>query len=149
MNFGTIFKKLRLRSGIATLSEFGNALAERGFVFEESLFSHWQKNDRIPKDRRLLLTILKLFFERGGISSIRDMNNFLESADQGDLKERESLEISGLTKLPGKLNSPKKVLQFFITTARSKKLTRTGWVRKRSKIRKAWRSTHSNSASWQ
>jgi len=63
-SFGPLFKKYRLRSGFATIREFADALAEKGFVFDESLFSHWQKNSRLPKERKLLLTTLKIFIEK-------------------------------------------------------------------------------------
>ncbi len=59
--FSNLFKKFRLRSGFATLSEFADALAQEGFVYEDSIFSHWQKGDRIPKERGLLIGLLNVF----------------------------------------------------------------------------------------
>ncbi len=74
--FASLFKKYRLKSGFATLREFADALAKEGLVFEESLFSHWQKGDRVPKDRHLLLTIINLFIKNGGITTIDEVNAF-------------------------------------------------------------------------
>jgi len=128
--FGALFKKFRLRSGFATLEEFGNVLAEEGYVFENSLFSHWQKNSRIPKNRKLLLTIIKIFIKKKGISSAKQINNLLESVGQGYLTDEES-EIIHKEK-PNFFvwsTSVKKTIDFLTITSRSKKITRTGWKR--------------------
>lgn len=133
--FGGLFKKFRLKSGFTTLREFGDALAEKGFLFEDSLFSHWQKNTRIPKNRKILLAIVEIFLEKGGISSVRDVNIFLESVDQGSLTEKESTNLAqkNYNSLVGLNSSPKKILEFLLSTTQSKKLVRTGWVRERIK----------------
>jgi len=129
-NFGHLFKKFRLRSGLATLREFGDVLAEKGFTFEDSLFSHWQKNTRIPKDRNLLLAVLEIFLEKGGISSVKETNLFLESVGQGYLTEQETTLLTKRSPdLFAEISSPKKVLAFLISTAKSKKIVRTGWKR--------------------
>ncbi len=127
--FGELFKKFRLRSGFVSLRDFADALAEKGFIFEDSLFSHWQKNTRTPKDRKLLLAVIKIFITRKGISSIKDINNLLESVNQSYLTEQEAEEVTAHSNFPTKLTSAKKVLTFFTTTARSKRIIRTGWKR--------------------
>lgn len=133
-SFGPLFKKYRLRSGFATIREFADALAEKGFVFDESLFSHWQKNSRLPKERKLLLTTLKIFIEKEGVSSTKEINVFLESVGQGYLTEQESAEITTqrTSFFPEKI-SIKKILKFFISTAKSKRIVRTGWKMKKIK----------------
>lgn len=130
LTFGELFKKFRLKSGFATLEEFGNALAEEGYVFENSLFSHWQKNSRTPKDRKLLLTIIKIFIKKKGIYSAKNINNFLESVSQGYLTEEES-EIIDKEK-PNFFvwsTSIKKTLDFLTVVNESKKILRSGWIR--------------------
>ncbi len=91
--FAVLFKKYRLRSEFETLSQFGDALSENGAVFENSIFSHWQKGDRTPKDRSLLIMILKIFIERGGITSLKEVNDFLEAAGHGYLTDTEIRKI--------------------------------------------------------
>jgi hypothetical protein len=81
--FGALFKKYRLKAEFETLSEFGDALAEEGFIYEDSIFSHWQRGDRIPKDRKVLLKLIKFFIQKGSITQIEEANLFLESANQG------------------------------------------------------------------
>ena len=93
--FSVLFKKFRLKSGFATLGEFGDALAQEGLVYEDSLFSHWQKGDRIPHDRKILLTIVKVFIKKGSLSTTDEINLFLASAGQGYLTENENKEIIG------------------------------------------------------
>lgn len=92
--FAQLFKKYRLRSEIETLAEFGDLLAEEGFVYETSLFTRWQKGDRVPKERRVLLAILRVFVKRGGIVSIEEGNTIIESLNQKNLTYEESTELS-------------------------------------------------------
>jgi len=83
LSFGELFKKFRLKSGLTSLSEFGETLADEGLVYEDSLFSRWQNNQRIPRGRRLLLRIIEVFIQKKGISNLEEVNFFLESAGQG------------------------------------------------------------------
>lgn len=94
-DFPVLFKRLRLKSGFATLTEFGDALAQEGLIYEDSLFSHWQNGDRIPHDRKLLLTIVEVFIKKSGFSTIDEVNLFLASAGQGYLTEDENKRIIG------------------------------------------------------
>lgn len=89
LSFGELFKKFRLRSGFSSLSEFGKTLADEGLIYEDSLFSRWQNNQRIPKARNILFKIIKVFIQRGGISNLRNINLLLESAQQGFVTEVE------------------------------------------------------------
>ena len=95
--FATLFKKYRLRSEIGTLSEFGDLLAQERLVYETSLFTRWQNGDRVPKDRKILLAILKIFIKKCGIKSIDEANELLESSGQGYLTKS---EVKSLLNLP-------------------------------------------------
>ncbi len=75
--FSSLFKKFRLRAEFATLSEFGEALAHEGYIYEDSIFSRWQNGDRVPTNRRLLITVLKVFIRREAITSVKEANVFL------------------------------------------------------------------------
>lgn len=88
-SFATLFKKYRLRSEIETLSQFGDLLAEKGLVYENSLFTHWQKGDRVPKDRKLILAVIEIFVEKGGIKTIEEANSILSSIYQPWLTHHE------------------------------------------------------------
>lgn len=99
-SFGILFKKYRLKAEIPTLSEFGTILAKKGLIYEDSIFSHWQKGTRVPQNRGILLKILEIFIERKAISTLNQVNEFLSSAGQGYLSEEE------LQKLPIKLHTP-------------------------------------------
>jgi len=130
LTFGALFKKFRLKSGFATLEEFGNVLADEGYIFENSLFSHWQKNSRTPKNRKLLLIIIKIFLRKKGISSIKEINSFFESLGWGYLTDDETKILANEGQsLFVKMKSTKKILDFIITTANSKKILRSGWIR--------------------
>lgn len=132
-SFGKLFKKFRLKAEFYTLSEFAEALALEGFVYEDSIFSHWQKNNRIPKSRNLILTIIKIFINKGGITSIKEANLLLESAKQGDLMDLEVEYVtSSFDSLP-KPSSAKKMVKFASMIGRSKRILRSGWVREKIK----------------
>lgn len=88
-SFAELFKKYRLRAEFETFSSFGNVLSEKGYYYEDSIFSHWQKGTRIPKDRQVLLKILEIFIEREAIRTLDQANEFLASAGVGYLTERE------------------------------------------------------------
>src|SRR3990167_6317757 len=94
--FAYLFKKYRLRSEIETLAEFGDLLAQEGIVYETSLFTRWQKGERVPRDRRILIKIITIFIKQGGIQTIEEANNFIESAGQGYLTKDEITSLSNL-----------------------------------------------------
>ncbi|MBI1862976.1 hypothetical protein HYS00_02560 [Candidatus Microgenomates bacterium] len=104
-SFASLFKKYRLRSEIETLSQFGDLLAQEGLVYENSLFTHWQKGDRIPKDRRLLLIIIEIFLKRGGITRPEEANKLLASCVHRDLEEHE------IRTLFGSVNTSRTIMQ--------------------------------------
>lgn len=132
-SFSTLFKKFRLKAGFATLSEFGKTLAEEGYVFEDSIFSHWQKGTRTPKKRSVLLALIKIFIDRVSITSLGEANLLLESAGQGYLTK---LELQAITE--SKLESvllppPAKIIDFIYRIGYSKKILRSGWTREKIK----------------
>lgn len=98
--FQTLFRKYRLKAEFSTLSQLGLALAEKGFIYEDSIFSHWQNGTRIPQNRIVLLKLLEIFIERKAIATLQEANEFLSSARQGYLSEKE------LQKIPIRLRSP-------------------------------------------
>lgn len=87
--FATLFRRYRLRSEIGTLTQFGDLLAEEGYVYETSMFSRWQQGDRIPACRKLLLAMLRVFIKKGGIRTTAEANTFLEAAEHGYITEKE------------------------------------------------------------
>ncbi len=127
-SFGSLFKKYRLKSEFATLAQFGNALAQEGFVYEDSIYSHWQKNVRVPKDRSLLITIIHIFSRRGGMKALSEANAFLFSAGQGHLTPEEINELEKKAPFSGEPISPPHILNFLLTTIQSKRVVRTGWT---------------------
>ncbi|CAN5152626.1 hypothetical protein BH09PAT2_BH09PAT2_00980 [soil metagenome] len=95
-SFGALFKKHRLRSEIETLSEFGDLLAQEGLQYETSLFTRWQNGERVPRDRRVLLTIIRLFIKLDGIQNIHEIDSLLESTNQKPLSIEEKYQLSYL-----------------------------------------------------
>lgn len=92
--FGTLFRKLRLRAGISTLKEFGDLLSKKGYSYEDSLFSHWQKDAKIPKKREIILAVLKVIKEKNSNLTIEESNAFLTQAGQGYLTDYECVELN-------------------------------------------------------
>ncbi len=91
-NFQVLFKKYRLRAEFSTLSELATALADKGLVYEDSIFSRWQKGDRVP-NRATLLRLIAIFVEHQGMQSLDQANEFLESAGEGYITTQEAKKI--------------------------------------------------------
>ena len=88
--FSTFFKTYRLRAEFVSYSAFANALAQKGYIYESSIFSHWQKGTRIPTNRHLLLKMIEIFIERKAIQTLHEANEFLASTGLGYLTNHES-----------------------------------------------------------
>lgn len=134
LNFGKLFRKFRLKAEFSSLHEFGQALADEGFIYEDSSLSRWQNGSRIPTDRKLLTTIIKILINKNGISSLREANILLESTNQGYLTENEIQSISKrFVAFPSSPQFANKMVDFMIDIGKSKRLYRTGWVREKIK----------------
>ncbi len=92
--FAELFKKYRLRAEFETIAAFNDALADKGYHYEESIFSHWQKGTRIPSNRQLLITMLAIFVEKDAIKTMQEANEFIVSTGQGYLTEKEAAVIN-------------------------------------------------------
>lgn len=95
-NFADLFKRYRLRSQIDTLSRFGDLFAEEGMIYENSLFTRWQKGQRIPRDRRTLLALIRLFVKHKGITTLEEANGLLKVVGLCDLSSSELKTIGYL-----------------------------------------------------
>ena len=87
--FGQLFKTYRLRAEFASLSEFADAFAQKGFFYEQSIFSHWQNGNRIPSNRKVVINLIEVFIESGAIKTYEQANEILESAGHGYLTNTE------------------------------------------------------------
>ncbi|MEK7571366.1 MAG: NB-ARC domain-containing protein [Patescibacteria group bacterium] len=92
--FGELFKKYRLRAEFETFPSFGEALYEKGYHLESSIFSRWQNNSRLPTSRQLILTIIGIFVEKRAITTIHQANEFLAAAGHGYMTEEEKATFS-------------------------------------------------------
>jgi len=82
VNFAQLFKFYKASSGFKTYSQFANALAKKGIVYDLSLFSHWQRGSRVPKKRELLLILIEIFTTTGSMRYQEQANIFLKSANK-------------------------------------------------------------------
>ena len=87
--FGELFKKYRLRSEFDTLAELADELFTQGLIYDQSVFSRWQKGERIPNERKVLLVLIKLFVQKGGIVSLDEIDEFLHAAGKAGLMYEE------------------------------------------------------------
>ncbi len=123
--FAQLFKKYRLRSEIETLSEFGDLLAEEGMIYETSLFTRWQKGDRIPRERKVVMAILTVFMKQKGIVSIEEANKLIEAANQRDLNFE---EVSHLSKYLSKGNNATLPVRPHLFVGRQQLLKNISWA---------------------
>lgn len=129
--FSNLFRKYRLKSEFLSLSDFGHALADEGLVYEDSTLSRWQNGNRVPLDRNLLLILIKIFVDRGGIKSFQEANRLLESAGHGYLTEVEKDKVFSRFVPAPRFRSSRFVVEFMAIIGKSKKLRRAGWIREK------------------
>ncbi len=94
ISFSEAFKKLRLESHIESIRELCELLVGFDFILEESTMSRWQNGSRIPKNRMLLLALIKIFAIRGAISTIEEANKLLTLAHLLPLTDEEEKKYS-------------------------------------------------------
>ena len=101
--------RYRLRSEIKSISRLADLLTDKGQIIDISTLSRWQNGNRTPTNRGILIILLDLFIERGGIRNIEEANAFLESAEMGYLTEEEKRRVNlvslGPFLIPPKLDS--------------------------------------------
>jgi hypothetical protein len=91
--FGELLKKYRKRAGFKTLANFANALADEGLIYSDSILSRWQKNSRLPSDRKVYLIIFRILISYGAITNIAQANKLLSAANKGFLSGEEIKEL--------------------------------------------------------
>ena len=91
--FSTFFKTYRLKAEFVSHTAFANALAQKGYFYESSILSHWQKGTRTPTNRHLLLKMIEIFIERKAMQTLHEANEFLASTGLGYLTRQESQQL--------------------------------------------------------
>lgn len=91
--FASAFKELRLKAGIDSLRQFCGLLADAGFVVEESTLSRWQGGTRKPKDRQLVLALIKILVMRGALSTTEEANRLLRLVNLVPLSQQEEKQL--------------------------------------------------------
>jgi len=133
LNFASLFKKYRLQSGFSTLKELADYLSQEGLIYDDSLLSRWQNGTRVPKDRNVVLKLIEVFVKKGGIKKIKEADKLLSVLEFLPLTTEEKRLFFSKKPPIKKIPPVKKLIKFFITTAASKRLLRTGWIREKIK----------------
>ena len=92
-SFAELFKKYKLHAEFETYSAFANELSQKGFVYEESIFSHWQKGTRVPANRNLILAVIEIFIARKAIKKRAEANELLATTGLGYLTKQELQKV--------------------------------------------------------
>ena len=105
--FAQLFKFYKSKSGFKTYSHFAKSLAEKGIVYDLSLFSHWQRGSRVSSNRELLLAMIKIFTEAGSMKYQDQANLLLRSANKKILtyEEKEKLPLLQCKQTPISIES--------------------------------------------
>lgn len=74
-----MFHRYRLRAEYPTLTSFGDVLAEKGYIYEDSIFSRWQNGSRVPSDRGVMLGLIAIFVERGVVKGVEQADELMQS----------------------------------------------------------------------
>jgi hypothetical protein len=94
--FAGLFRKYRLKAELETLAAVAAAFVEKGIVYEDSMFSHWQTGRRLPRTRKILLVLIHILIERQAITTVQEVNQLFEAAGQGYLTDREQHYVQSL-----------------------------------------------------
>ena len=100
INFGQLFKYFRLKSEFKTISQFSNQLAEKNICLCDSLLYHWQSGNRVPTNRKLIISIIEVFIENKGIKDLDQANLFLKLANKGYLTDSEREQLPKIKHSP-------------------------------------------------
>lgn len=91
--FADLLRSYRYLSGLSTLQDLSDALNDEGIFLGISELSRWQTGKRQPKDRQVILTILKVFIKANAVTSTHQADVLCEAAGMGCLttQEKEAL----------------------------------------------------------
>ncbi|PIX81502.1 MAG: hypothetical protein COZ34_02960 [Candidatus Pacebacteria bacterium CG_4_10_14_3_um_filter_34_15] len=132
VNFAQLFKFYKASSGFKTYSQFANALAKKGIVYDLSLFSHWQRGSRVPKKRELLLILIEIFTTTGSMRYQEQANIFLKSANKKFLSNFEKEKLPLLQNIPTPISLNLEFQNFIILDEANKKLkTKTAIIKQK------------------
>lgn len=92
-SFGELFKRYRLKAEFENCTTFANSLAQKGYSYENSIFSHWQKGRRVPTNRHLLLKVIEIFIEKQAIRYKYEADEFLALTGLGYLTQQEAQKL--------------------------------------------------------
>lgn len=115
--FGSLFKTLRLRGSFFTLQDLTAALDTEGLHIDPTLLSHWQRGARLPKDREIILFLLKVLIKGRGILSLQEANLFCASAGMGYLTDQEAQLFFPHQKTISTSSMHKDTLQIYFTAS--------------------------------
>ncbi len=99
LNFSQLFKFYKLKSGYKTFSQLAHKLESKGFKYDLSLFSHWQRGSRVPKNRELLLLLIEIFAKSGAMKFQEQADTLLQSANNKKLNNAELKMLPLLLKI--------------------------------------------------
>lgn len=120
--FGKLLKEFRLQAGFFTLQDLGYELERYGLEVDPSLLSHWQRGARLPKDRTVILLLIKVLANHGGITCKEEANELCEAAGRGYLTKREEAELFPSLPAPTAPEKPRQAsLQIYFSAALSQK----------------------------
>jgi hypothetical protein len=91
--FNKLFNYYRLRAGFETLRQFGDTLAQQGFVYEDSTFSRWKRGTRVPRKRKVVLAVITLFVQRHAIATVDEADTILSSLGLHGLYSNETAAV--------------------------------------------------------
>lgn len=113
LHFSKLFNELRLKAGFESLADFGKALAQEGYVYEDSTFSRWKTGNRMPRHPRLIAAMVKIFCEHHAFETKEQINEFYDAvgvkppayiykSDQNSNTQVEELALFLLEEILGK-----------------------------------------------
>lgn len=86
--FGKLLREARQRAGFSTIAALADHLSAAGLLYTDEAIGHWE-NDRRAPPREVLLRVLAVLAEKGGIRQLSEINRMLWALGWRDLSAQE------------------------------------------------------------
>jgi hypothetical protein len=82
--FGERLQQARLSAGFHTRVEFVEELSRHGLAYSDEAVGHWERGRSVP-ERSVLLRVLRVLVEQGGLRQLHEVNSLLALVGAADL----------------------------------------------------------------
>jgi len=91
MTFGELLREARIRAQFESYTQLAKHLREQELSYSDEAVGHWERGDRAPQDRQVVLKLCQILVDRGGILTLSGVEAFLTALGWDTLSLDEQL----------------------------------------------------------